>query len=154
MTQGRDDDRPDPDALLARIGKRRPRRQRGRLKIFFGAAPGVGKTYAMLAEARGSGREGRDVVVGIVETHGRRETEACSKGSISCRASGSSTAARAQGVRSRRGAGAPAALLLVDELAHTNAPGLAAPQALAGRPRAPRRRHRRLHTVNVQHWRA
>src|SRR3954452_2975367 len=66
--------RPDPDALLARIGEASTRGARGRLKIFFGASPGVGKTFAMLAEARRLREQGVDVVAGVVETHGRSET--------------------------------------------------------------------------------
>jgi len=66
------EERPSPDALLAETR----REGRGRLKIFLGAAPGVGKTYEMLSVARRRRAEGVDVVVGIVETHGRRETEA------------------------------------------------------------------------------
>ena len=57
-------------------GDARNRSARGRLKIFLGAAPGVGKTYEMLSAARARDLEGVDVVVGVVETHGRRETEA------------------------------------------------------------------------------
>ena len=67
-----DRDRPTPEALLAAT---RPE-GRGRLKIFLGASPGVGKTYAMLEAARLRARQGVDVVVGLVETHGRAETEA------------------------------------------------------------------------------
>src|SRR5687767_15446383 len=63
--------RGSPDALLALARQQ----GRGRLKIFLGAAPGVGKTYAMLMAARAEKTGGRDVVVGLVETHGRRETE-------------------------------------------------------------------------------
>src|ERR1700742_2730620 len=63
--------RASPDALLA-LAKREGR---GHLKIFLGAAPGVGKTYAMLTAARAENTGGRDVVAGLVETHGRRETE-------------------------------------------------------------------------------
>src|SRR2546430_13878358 len=71
----RDDDlRPSPDALLE--AARREESRAGRLKIFVGAAPGVGKTYEMLQTARARTKDGYDVVVGIVETHGRRETEA------------------------------------------------------------------------------
>jgi two-component system sensor histidine kinase KdpD len=66
------DARPSPDALL----KAARREARGRLKIFLGAAPGVGKTYEMLEEGAALARAGRDVVVGVVETHGRAETEA------------------------------------------------------------------------------
>src|SRR3984885_2853043 len=68
--------RPDPDALLAKVQRDEARSHRGRLKIFFGAAAGVGKTYAMLAEAQQKLGEGTDVVVGVVETHGRAETKA------------------------------------------------------------------------------
>src|SRR6218665_3309760 len=64
--------RPDPDALLALAEKDR----RGKLTIFLGAAPGVGKTYAMLSRARRLKEDGIDVVVGLVETHGRSETSA------------------------------------------------------------------------------
>ena len=66
------DRRPSPDALLREAQKA----LRGRLKIFLGAAPGVGKTYEMLSSAQARRREGIDVVVGVVETHGRAETEA------------------------------------------------------------------------------
>lgn len=67
--------RANPDELLARARHEEARAGRGRLKIFFGAAPGVGKTYAMLTAAQRLAREGVDVVVGLVETHGRAETE-------------------------------------------------------------------------------
>src|SRR6516165_2524603 len=63
--------RASPDALLALAKKE----GRGHLTIFLGAAPGVGKTYAMLTSARAEKSGGRDVVAGLVETHGRRETE-------------------------------------------------------------------------------
>src|SRR4030088_1270812 len=66
--------RPSPDALLE--AARRENDQAGRLKIFVGAAPGVGKTYEMLQSAHAKLRAGIDVVVGVVETHGRAETEA------------------------------------------------------------------------------
>src|SRR4030043_296127 len=70
--------RPDPDALLKEV--QREKDKRGRLKIFLGYAPGVGKTYTMLNEARVLKKRGEDVVVGIVETHGRIETEELLKG--------------------------------------------------------------------------
>ena len=66
--------RPSPDALLAQA-QREDQKRRGRLKIFVGAAPGVGKTYEMLLSARAKLKEGLDVIVGVVETHGRKETE-------------------------------------------------------------------------------
>jgi two-component system sensor histidine kinase KdpD len=72
------DKRPSPEALLEKAKKEESRA--GKLKIFLGAAPGVGKTYEMLQEARGRLKEGKDVVVGVVETHGREETEALLEG--------------------------------------------------------------------------
>ncbi len=66
------DQRPSPEALLAAAAQE----GRGKLKIFLGAAPGVGKTYEMLQAAQARRHEGIDVAVGVVETHGRRETEA------------------------------------------------------------------------------
>src|SRR5260370_16967047 len=72
------DQRPSPAALLE--AARREESQRGKLRIFVGAAPGVGKTYEMLLQARARRKDGYDVVVGIVETHGRRETEALVEG--------------------------------------------------------------------------
>jgi len=74
------DARPDPDALLARVKDEEARRRRGNLKVFFGAAAGVGKTYAMLEAAREQHADGRNVVVGYVELHGRAETEALLQG--------------------------------------------------------------------------
>src|SRR5215468_5038006 len=67
--------RPDPDLLLKRVKAEEARERRGRLRIFFGASAGVGKTYAMLEAARGMRASGTDVVVGYVEPHGRVETE-------------------------------------------------------------------------------
>src|SRR5512147_370515 len=67
--------RPDPDALLKRVQAEEAVQARGKLKIFFGATAGVGKTYAMLEAAHEKHSEGIDVVVGYVETHGRVETE-------------------------------------------------------------------------------
>ena len=67
-------ERPDPDQLLARVERAQTRAGRGRLKIFFGAAAGVGKTYAMLLAAREKRSENIDIVIGLVETHGRQDT--------------------------------------------------------------------------------
>src|SRR5262249_10305514 len=72
--------RPDPDALLEKVQRHEAKRRRGRLKIFFGAAAGVGKTYSMLLAAREQRADGVDVVVGCVETHGRAETAALLEG--------------------------------------------------------------------------
>ncbi len=68
------DRRPDPDALLAQMREQERRAARGRLRIYFGASAGAGKTYAMLEEALKLQGEGRAPLVGIIETHGRRET--------------------------------------------------------------------------------
>src|SRR5271170_6714939 len=70
--------RPSPEALLE--AARREERRVGKLRIFVGAAPGVGKTYEMLQQARARKKDGYDVVVGIVESHGRKETEALLEG--------------------------------------------------------------------------
>lgn len=109
--------RPDPDALLA-LSK-----VSGRLKIFLGAAPGVGKTYAMLAAAQRLKSEGQDLVLGLIETHGRRETEALMQGlEILPRRRFDH---RGQVLEEFDLDGALARrprLLVVDELAHTNAP--------------------------------
>ena len=71
--------RPDPDALLARVQQDEARARRGCLKIFFGASAGVGKTYAMLAAARVAHTQGTPVIIGVVETHGRPDTEALAR---------------------------------------------------------------------------
>ena len=71
-----DQDRPSPDALLEQTN----REGRGKLRIFLGAAPGVGKTFEMLTQGRRRRLDGVDVVIGVVETHGRLETEALTKG--------------------------------------------------------------------------
>jgi two-component system sensor histidine kinase KdpD len=68
--------RPDPDWLLAKVKRQEAQARRGKLRIYFGSSAGVGKTYAMLATARALNSERRDVVIGVVETHGRAETAA------------------------------------------------------------------------------
>jgi len=73
-------ERPDPDALLRKVQEEEAREKRAKLKVFFGAAPGVGKTYAMLSDAQERRSEGVDVLVGVVETHGRSETGALLEG--------------------------------------------------------------------------
>ena len=118
------DDRPDPDALLTRAREEEARQHRGKLKIFFGAAAGVGKTYAMLEAARAQQAAAVDVVVGWVETHGRAETEALLPGLE--RLPPRSVDYRGATLREFDLDAALArrpALILVDELAHTNAAG-------------------------------
>jgi len=70
------DSRPDPDRLLAQLKDEELQAARGKLKLFFGASAGVGKTYAMLSAARVQQQQGVDVVIGVIETHGRAETQA------------------------------------------------------------------------------
>jgi two-component system sensor histidine kinase KdpD len=116
--------RPDPDALLAKVQREEAKSRRGRLKIFFGASAGVGKTYAMLAEAGEKRAEGVDVVVGLVETHGRVETAALLEGLVSLPQR--SVEYRGTEVKEFDLDGALKrcpTLILVDELAHTNAEG-------------------------------
>ncbi|RMU17247.1 Osmosensitive K+ channel histidine kinase kdpD, partial [Pseudomonas savastanoi pv. glycinea] len=108
------------DALLAQL----PREGRGRLKVFLGAAPGVGKTYAMLQAAHAQLRQGVRVVAGVVETHGRAETEALLNGVPQqplLRTEYRGMTLEEMDLDALLKA-APA-LVLVDELAHTNAPG-------------------------------
>ncbi|MBS2015085.1 MAG: sensor histidine kinase KdpD [Deltaproteobacteria bacterium] len=120
----RGDDRPDPDALLERVRAEESASGRGRLTIFFGAAPGVGKTYAMLEAARLEREEGRDVVVGVVETHGRYDTGALLLGlEILARRKVDHRGVKLEEMDLDAALVRRPALLLVDELAHTNAPG-------------------------------
>src|SRR6266487_3828292 len=117
-------DRPNPDEILARMKREETTAGRGKLKIFFGMSPGVGKTYAMLQAARQKQAEGCEVVVGIVETHGRKETEALLEGmpimprsQIEYRGTTLSEMDLDAILTWHPG------LAVVDELAHTNAPG-------------------------------
>jgi two-component system sensor histidine kinase KdpD len=117
-------ERPNPDELLRSVAEEERRARRGKLTVFFGAAPGVGKTYAMLEAAQGERREGRDVVVGVAEPHGRQETAALLEGLEMLpqrRVPYRSIIIEEfdlDGALARR-----PGLLLVDELAHTNAEG-------------------------------
>ncbi|HEU5180938.1 MAG TPA: two-component system sensor histidine kinase KdpD [Candidatus Polarisedimenticolia bacterium] len=116
--------RPDPDRLLEQLKREESRAQRGRLKVFFGANAGVGKTYAMLSAGQALRREGKEVVAGIVETHGRNETEALLAGLEVL----PSRRVDYQGKQLREfdldaALRRHPAVLLVDELAHDNLPG-------------------------------
>ena len=117
-------ERPNPDELIAQLKRDEHAARRGNFKIFLGMAPGVGKTYAMLLAAQGKFDAGVDVVVGLVETHGRIETAALLSGlpfvprrNVTHRATALEEfdldAALARRPK----------LILLDELAHTNAPG-------------------------------
>ena len=123
------DERPDPDALLQRIADEDARAARGRLKIFFGASPGVGKTYAMLAEARRLHGQGADVVVGVVETHGRLETTRLVEGlDVLPRLRVDYRGRTLEEFDLDAALARKPAILLVDELAHANAPGTRHPK--------------------------
>lgn len=123
------DTRPNPDTLLARVEREEQQRKRGRLKIFFGAAAGVGKTYAMLLAAHDKRNKGIDVVVGLVETHERQETIAVLQGleilppklvqhrGTVQREFNLDSALKRQPT-----------LILIDELAHSNAPSCRHPK--------------------------
>src|SRR6202453_3819937 len=114
--------RPSPDALLE--AARREYNQAGQLKIFVGAAPGVGKTYEMLQSARAKLKEGVDVVVGVVETHGRNETQALLEGfEIVPRRRLEYKSQWLEEMDIDAIIARHPRLALVDELAHTNAPG-------------------------------
>src|SRR5262245_40529140 len=123
-------DRPNPDELLARVQAQESHQTRGKLKVFFGATAGVGKTYAMLQAALEKRAEGLDVVVGYVETHGRVETEAL-LGTPTLRGMLPTLPRRKVEYRGTTleefdldaALARHPALILVDELAHTNAPG-------------------------------
>ncbi|KUY96573.1 sensor protein KdpD [Burkholderia territorii] len=116
--------RPDPDQLLDKLQRDEEKQRRGHLKIFFGASAGVGKTYAMLQAARQRRQEGVDVVVGIVETHGRNETAALLDGLDVLPLARIDYRGRTLSEFDLDGALARAPqLILVDELAHSNVQG-------------------------------
>ena len=140
------------DEILARIKRQEEKSARGKLKIFFGMSPGVGKTFAMLQAARQAQNEGREVVIGVVETHGRAETEALLDGlPIVPRAQLDYRGTKCAEMDLDAILLWHPQLAVVDELAHTNAPG----------SRHPKRYHDVLEllddgidvftTVNVQH---
>jgi two-component system, OmpR family, sensor histidine kinase KdpD len=121
------DQRPSPEALLE--AARREERRSGRLKIFVGAAPGVGKTYEMLQQARARKQDGYDVVVGVVETHGRKETQALLDGlEIIPRKRLEYKGQWLEEMDLDAVIARHPQIALLDELAHTNAPGTRHPK--------------------------
>lgn len=119
-----DEDRPNPEALLHAIKLEEEKSKSGKLKIFFGMSAGVGKTYAMLEDAQQRKKEGVDIAIGIINTHGRQETEALTKGlpvipekKINYKGT-TFTELDLDAVLQRR-----PEIILIDELAHTNIPG-------------------------------
>src|SRR5262245_37455962 len=118
-------DRPNPDALLAEVARQEAKQKRGKLKVFFGMAAGVGKTYAMLEEARARAAEGLDVVVGYAEQHIRPDTEALLLGmELLPHRIVEYRNAKLREFDLDAALQRKPSLLLIDELAHTNAPGL------------------------------
>jgi two-component system sensor histidine kinase KdpD len=118
------DNRPDPDELLASLKVEEEKSKRGKLKIFFGMCAGVGKTYTMLQTAQAEKLKGNDIIIGYIETHHRKETEELVKGfelipRKSCKYKSTTVQEMdLDGIIARK-----PKVVLVDELAHTNAPG-------------------------------
>jgi two-component system sensor histidine kinase KdpD len=147
-----DNERPDPDALLAQVQAQDRKAARGKLRIYFGASAGVGKTYAMLAAARKMQADGQTVLVGVIETHGRAETAAMLEGldvlplkQVDHR--GKRIAEfDIDGALERR-----PPLILMDELAHSNAPGSRHPKRWQDVEELLDAGIDVLTTVNVQH---
>ena len=148
--QRRDPERPSPEALLE--AARREESRVGKLRIFVGAAPGVGKTYTMLETARARKKDGYDVVVGVVETHGRKETEALVEGlevipRRQVEYKGRSLAEMdLDAIIARR-----PQIVLVDELAHTNAEGSRHPKRYLDVEEILQHGIDVYSTVNIQH---
>jgi two-component system, OmpR family, sensor histidine kinase KdpD len=123
------DSRPNPDELLARVQAEEVKQQRGKLKIFFGMAPGVGKTYAMLQAARRAATEQVDVIVGYVEPHARPETHALVLGlDLMPRRIVHYHGKATEEFDLEAALARKPELILVDELAHTNAEGSTHPK--------------------------
>ena len=146
------DQRPNPDELLARVQIAEQEARRGKLKIFFGASPGVGKTYAMLNEARRLRAQNLDVVVGVVETHGRSETAVLLEGlELLPRKAVEHRGAMLQEFDLDAALKRHPAVLLIDELAHSNALGCRHPKRWQDVEELLAAGIDVLSTVNVQH---
>src|SRR5690349_10489731 len=119
------ENRPDPERLLKRIQEEEKKELRGKLKIYLGAAPGVGKTHAMLEDALAKRSEGLDIAIGIVETHGRREIESLvTQFEIIPKQSIEYHGQTLQEFDLDAVIKRNPAIVLIDEMAHTNIPGL------------------------------
>jgi two-component system, OmpR family, sensor histidine kinase KdpD len=151
VDQRRDpEQRPSPEALLE--AARREERRSGRLKIFVGAAPGVGKTYEMLQQARARRQDGYDVVIGVVETHGRKETEALLEGlEVIPRRRLEYKGQWLEEMDLDAIIARHPQIALVDELAHTNAPGSRHPKRHLDIEELLNRGINVYTTVNIQH---
>src|SRR5689334_4961741 len=118
-------ERPSPELLLQRAEEEERQAHRGKLKIYLGAAPGVGKTYTMLEDALAKRSQGLDVVVGVVESHGRKEIEAfLKKLEVLPRQKISYHGQELSEFDLDSTFKRNPALILIDEMAHTNVPGL------------------------------
>jgi two-component system, OmpR family, sensor histidine kinase KdpD len=119
-----DENRPNPDEILASLQLEEEKSEKGRLKIFFGMCAGVGKTYSMLQSAKNEKSKGVDLVIGYIETHGRKETEDLLRGLViiprkNLEYKGTVlTEVDLDAIIARK-----PQVVLIDELAHTNAPG-------------------------------
>ena len=147
-----EDRRPDPDVLLKRVQAAEAEQARGKLKVFFGATAGVGKTYAMLQAAHEQRREGVDVVIGWVETHGRVETEALLGGLTIL----PPRLVEHRGTTLREfdldaAVARHPQIILMDELAHTNAPSSRHPKRWQDVKELLKAGINVYTTVNVQH---
>jgi len=119
-----EDNRPDPDELLASLTNEEEKSRRGKLKIFFGMCAGVGKTYTMLQTAQAEKLKGNDIIIGYVETHNRKETAELVEGfEIISRKSYEYKTTSVQDMDLDAIIARKPQIVLVDELAHTNAPG-------------------------------
>ena len=118
------DHRPDPDELLASIIQDEEKSKRGKLKIFFGMCAGVGKTYTMLQAAKVEKAKGCDIIIGLVETHNRKETASLVEGfELIQRKKYQYKSTQVQEMDLDAIIARKPQIVLVDELAHTNAPG-------------------------------
>ena len=142
--------RPSPDALLKEV--QRSERKSGRLKIFLGAAPGVGKTFEMLLTAQAKRRENTDIVIGVVETHGRRETQALLEGLEVVPPKRVEYKGRSfEELDLDRLIERRPDIAVIDELAHTNAPGSRHPKRYLDVEELLERGIDVYTTVNIQH---
>jgi two-component system sensor histidine kinase KdpD len=147
-----DHQRPDPDALLAQMREQERRAARGRLRIYFGASAGVGKTYAMLQEARKLLAEGSAPLVGVIETHGRAETARLLEGlELLPRRRIDYRGKTLEEFDLDAALARAPAVILVDELAHSNAPGSRHPKRWQDVEELLAAGIDVLTTVNVQH---
>src|SRR5450755_2909584 len=147
------DIRPDPDQLLKVAQADDSSSHRGKLKLFFGANAGVGKTYSMLEAARQRKKEGMDVIVGVVETHGRSETAALLDGlDVLPRKEIEYKGYTLQEFDIDGALARKPQLILVDELAHTNAPGSRHPKRWQDIEELLDAGISVYTTLNVQHW--